>query len=214
MKPTSKDIRLGLATILLGMLAIAGHRASAEEWQPPELPCIPTVSDYDTYYRVEGKTFAIVWWCDLADGLYTRWWTAQIGASSPGVAEVLRLAGRDPDTFAAQAYKRESTAAEMRLVKEIEMTHAPRCYVVGSGKTTALLTSTAQHTISVAKRDAAGTTISIAAGQQVACMSRLPKELAKRYCEVRGSMDTKQRLIEGDAWAACRIERAPIEGWQ
>lgn len=201
-----------IVCVLLTLLVVGSARA--DEWKQPELPCIPTVSDYDTYYRVDGKTFAIVWWCDIADGLYTRWWTAQIGGNSPGVADVLRLAGRDPDTFAAQAYRRESTPTELDLVKLIEIANAPRCYVVGTGKTTAVLTSTAQHAISQAKRDAAGTTIYIEAGKRVACLSRLPKEAAKRYCEVRGSIDAKGRLIEGDAWAPCRIERSPSEGWE
>lgn len=202
-----------MLAVMFALSLLLASRAMAEDWQAPDLPCIPTVSDYDTYYRVEGKTFAIVWWCDLAEGLYTRWWTAQIGSASPGPADVLRLAGRDPWTFAQQAYSRESTPTELELVKQIEISQAPRCYVTGSGKNTAVLTSTSQHAISQPKRDGAGTTIYIPVGQRVACLSRLPKEPDKRYCEVSGSIDSKLRLIEGDAWAPCRIEKAPLDGW-
>lgn len=217
MRPTNRILwRWIVATVLL-ILCKMMNPAHAQEYQPPDLPCIPTVSDFDTFYQSRGQTFAIVWWCDLADGIHTRYWTTSGPAKTEGeriISDTLRLAGRDPYAFTLKAYKRDSTPTELELVLDIEATHAPRCYVVASGKTTAVLTSTAQHTIGPAKKDAVGVGIAIAAGTGITCVDRLSKEPDKRYCNAIGATDSKQRKIEGDAWVPCRLERAPTEGWQ
>lgn len=208
---------LTLAVMTLVMLAIEAlllfaWPAQAEEWTPPDLPCVPTVSDFEHGFRVQGNTFAIVWWCDDETGLLTRWYTGTAPAPVTQAAAAVALAGRDPDTFLQTAFKRDSTSAEMELVRAVEEVREPRCYVIGSGATAAVITETAQHTAGPAKLDAAGVAVRIPVGQRVQCMSRIAKE-DKRYCDVYRSPDSKQRLIEGEAFALCKIERAPAEGW-
>lgn len=199
---------------LVGLLAIVADRALAEDWSRPELKCLPTVTDYDRYGEVRNGLFAVLWWCDVDDGLYTHWYTGRVLPQRPDiVAETIKLAGRDPLKL-EQLMTRASTAAETALRLDIEAAHAPRCYVIGGAATAAVITETAQHTAGAAKLDSAGVGIRIKVGTGVMCQDRIAKELDKRYCNVGGATDSKARVIDGDAWAACKIERAPVEGWQ
>lgn len=209
--------RWTLIGLTIALLCLLIDKATAEDWTPPDHPCIPTVSDYDHAYKVEGAAFAVLWWCDEEDGLYTRWFTGTVpGAVTPETqaAAIVQLAGKDPFDFLQRAYKRPSSPSEMELVNQLQAERGPRCYVQAAGKTTAVLTSTAQYTISTPLKDEQGVTVSIAANTPVACVSRLPKELTKRYCNCIAATDTKGRAIVGDAWVLCRMVKAPAEGWQ
>lgn len=201
--------------VAFGLGLLMAQSVKAEDWRAPDLPCVPTVSDYEHGYKIEGAAFAIVWWCDDDTGLLTRWYTGTApGAVTPAsqAAALVSLAGRDPEAFLAAAFKRESTPSEMELVRAVEAQREPRCYVTGTGSTAAVVTGTAQHAVGPAKLDATGVAVRIPVGQRVQCMSRLAKE-PRRYCEVTSAPDSKQRLIEGEAFAACKIERAPKDGW-
>ena len=37
--------------------------------------------------------------------------------------------------------------------------------------------------------------------------------LAPRYCLVSNLSSSKSELVPLDSWVACRIERAPLQGW-
>jgi hypothetical protein len=203
---------------VLVMLGVLLERANAAEsaWQPPEFRCIPTVSDYDHAYRIRDAVAALVFWCDLTDGLHTYWVAGALpgGVTPKTQAEALRqIAGKDPAELLRRFVVRESTPSEMELVAEIEIAHAPRCYVIGTSITAGVLTANAQGTISTAKLDAQGVGIRVAVGAPVACEERLAKETLKRYCKADNLTDTKGRRVGEGGYIACKIERAPADGW-
>lgn len=210
-----------MLVILAAALEIAGvwlwcSRADAAEWTPPHLSCIPTLSDFDHAYRIKDAVVAGVWWCDQPDGLQTFW----VSGTAPGAitpktqAEaLLQIAGKDPEELLKRVVIRESTPSEMELVAQIEIAHAPHCYVIGTAATAAVLTQTAQGTLGPPKQDAAGVGKRVAVAAPVGCNYRLAKETLKRYCSAENLTDTKGRRIEGDAWVSCKIERAPAAGW-
>lgn len=211
------DLRLpmfiALCLIVTGLLL---RVARADEWTPPDHPCTPTLSDYHHAYAIEGGVVAAVWWCDQPAGLETRW----ISGTAPGAITpmtqaqaLIAIAGSDPLELLKKAIVRESTPSEMALVVKIELAHQPHCYVIGTAATAAVLTQTAQGTLGPPKLDAAGVGIRVVVAAPVGCNYRLAKETSKRYCSAENLTDTKVRRIEGDAWIACKIERAPAGGW-
>lgn len=200
---------------LLGLLMYA-RTVSAAEWSPPQYSCIPTLTDFDHAYRIKDAVVAGVFWCDQPDGLQTFW----VSGTTPGAITpktqadaLLQIAGKDPEELLERVVVRASTPSEMELVAQIEIAHAPHCYLTGTSGTAAVLTQTAQGTLGPPKLDAAGVGIRVAVGTPVGCNYRLAKETLKRYCSAENLTDSKLRRIEGDAWSACKMERAPAAGW-
>jgi hypothetical protein len=203
---------------LLTLWLVAAH---AGDWTPADQPCTPTVSDYDHAYQIDGAVAAFVWWCDQPDGLHTRFIAgtapSTIGAKEQaeflGKLAMLQLSGTDPLELIKRAIVREPTPAELEVVAKIEIAHAPHCYVVGTAATAPVLTQTAQGTLGPAKLDASGVGIRVPVGVPVSCADRLAKETLKRYCSAATLTDTKGRRVEGEGFVACKIERAPSQGW-
>lgn len=213
-------LTLGVGLALVAILAIGVFvlpaKARAAEWSPPQYNCIPTVSDFDHAYRIRDAIAAAVWWCDMPEGLYT--WS--VAGTVPGgitpktqADALLAIAGKDPGELLKRVVVRDHTPSEAELVAQIELSHAPRCYVVGTAATAAVLTANAQGAIGAAKLDAQGVGVRVAVGAPVACYDRLAKETAKRYCSAATLTDTKGRRVEPETWIACKIERAPAAGW-
>ena len=211
------DLRLPLfvafCLIVLGLLLRAGA-AKGEEWTKPDLPCTPGLSDFARAHGAEGLVVAGVFWCDLPDGLHTRYATYTFGSVSQMVTALtsFQSGGEDIGPQILKFWIRAPTPAEMEVVAKVEIAHAPRCYVVGTAATAAILTSNAQGFISTAKLDASGVGIRVTVAAPLSC-DRLAKETSKRYCNAATLTDTKARRVEGDAWAPCKIERAPAGGW-
>lgn len=209
---------VAIALIAIGLLLMWARPAHAEEvWVKPDLPCTPGLSDFARASGSQGLVAAGVWWCDLPDGLHMRYATYTFGSASEllGAMEAaFSSGGEDIGPEILKFWRRPPTAAEMEVVTRIELKHQPHCYVVGSAATAAVLVSTAQGTIGAAKMDAAGVGIRAAVAAPVSCYGRLAKETVKRYCAAENLTDTKGRRIDGDAWVACKIERAPGGGWQ
>jgi len=204
--------------VAIGLLLKPGRAGSAESapWQPPEFRCFPPISDYDHAYRIQDAVAAIVWWCDMPDGLYTFWVAGTVpGGITPKTQAdaLLEIAGKDPAELIKRVVVREPTPSEMELATQIQLSHAPRCYVTGTAATAAVLTANAQGTISAAKLDTQGVTVRVPVGVPVACWDRLAKETAKRYCSAETLTDTKGRRVEPETWVPCKIERAPAAGW-
>jgi hypothetical protein len=214
------DIKLRPLLFVAFCLVVIGllmRPAEAAEWSPPEYRCVPSISDYDHAFRIEGAVAALVWWCDLPDGLYHNWVAGTVpGGITPKTQAdaLLQIAGKDPAEILNRVVVRESTPSEVELVDKIELSHAPRCYVTGTAATAAVLTANAQGTISDAKLDAQGVTVRVPVGAPVSCDHRLAKETAKRYCSAATLSDTKGRRVAAETWAPCKIERAPAGGWQ
>lgn len=206
-----------LALLALELAAIWALRpAQAAEQYPVDLKCVPSVSDYDHAYMIEGAVAALVWWCDQPDGLYTGWVAGTVpGGITPKTQAdaLLEIGGKDPGELLRKIIVREATPSEMELVARIEIAHSPRCYVTGTAATAAVLTASAQGTLGEPKLDSAGVGVRVAVGAPVGCQDRLAKETAKRYCGASTLTDSKGRLVAAETWVACKIERAPREGW-
>lgn len=221
MRDLTKSRRILLLLILAAAMEILGvllwcNRAAAQAWLPPDQPCTPGLSDYDHAYKIEGAVVAAVWWCDMPAGVETRW----VSGTAPGAITpqtqanaLLTISGTDTLELIKRLIVRPSTPSEMELVAKIEVSHAPHCYVTGTAATAAVLTQTVQGTLGPAKLDTAGVGIRVAVAAPVGCNYRLAKETAKRYCSAENLTDSKLRRIQGDAWVACKIERAPAAGW-
>ncbi len=211
------DVFATAAILFVAILWLGGAARAADVplWTKPNVKCVPTVTDFDHWVEFRDGLFAVVWWCSLDDGLYTNWFTGRLdpqGGQDAGV-KALAIAGRDP--IALERFMvRASSDAELAIVRDVEYRHGPRCYVAGAAKTAAVVTGTAQHMAGTPKLDAAGVGIRLAVGTPVTCVERLSKEPEKRYCAVTGATDAKGRPIAEDAFALCRIEKAPTEGWE
>ncbi len=201
----------------LGSAAHAGDYAGTRspqlngDWVLPPADCYPNSDDFDYRYRIDEGPDAIIWWCDGAEGLQLNFRTGNYGSATD--SKVLNSIRTGGDSFAIDqaAFHRANTAQELAMIWELQRRYQPRCFPESSAATAQVYSSTADNKVGEPRFDKDHDTLSVSRDWVVACGWRLAEE--QRYCLVSNLSSTKGELVPLDSWVACRIERAPPQGW-
>jgi hypothetical protein len=206
-----------LSSALNGSAAHAGDYSSPRnpllngDWVLPPADCYPNSDDFDYRYRIDEGPDAIIWWCDSPEGLKLNVRTGNYGnARDSKVLSAIRSGG---DSFAIDqaAFHRSSTPQELAMIWELQRRYQPRCFPESASPTAQVYSSTSENKIGEPRLDQAHDGLLIASDWVVACGWRLAEE--QRYCLVSNLNSIKGELVPLDSWVACRIERAPPQGW-
>lgn len=204
MRPSNRDLRMGIVAIVLGLAAIVCNRVSAAETFVLQKPsCYFDNIDY-RYKLVDGPD-AIVWWCETSSGLEENYRVGEIG----GLREFLfRIGGAGKDLYAAdrQIFIRAANDTEQRLVESIEAAGEPRCVFTSTAKTTGVLDAAR-----IARKDDSGVAIKVSTSQRPSCYVWQVVG-SKHYCAVMG-IDTKGRDLPAESFVPCKVVLAPEAGW-
>ena len=216
----SRSNSLVVAAALFGLVASgaqAGDYASTRsphlngDWVLPPANCYPNLDDFDYRYRIDDGPDAIIWWCDDPEGLQLNFRTGNYGnARDSKVLNAIRSGG---DSFAIDqaAFHRTNTQQELDMIWDLQRRYQPRCFPESSTETAQVFASTTENKVGAPRFDKDYEVLSIARDWVVACGWRLAEE--QRYCLVSNLSSSKGELVPLDSWVACRIERAPLQGW-
>jgi hypothetical protein len=211
-----------LATLMAGLAAASGTALAGDyagtrspqlngDWVLPPADCYPNSDDFDYRYHVGDGPDAIIWWCDSPHGLQLNVRTGNYGNGDD--SKVLAAIREGGDSFAIDqaAFRRSGTPQELAMVWELQRRYQPRCFSESSGTTAQVYSSTADSKLGAPRLDKDDDGLHVASDWVVACGWRLHEE--QRYCLASNLSSTKGELVPLDSWVACRIERAPLQGW-
>lgn len=214
-------LMIGTCLIAIGLLLYARHASADDAWQLPRASCYPIVSEL-TGTLIEAKpvmregTDAIVWWCHTATGIEEDYRVGELGGPCE---KAFRKAVTSLDIAAlwsidSVCFTRPALADELALVTRAEQLYEPRCAYAGTAHATQVLSKAMDGAIGPVRMDGAGRVIRWAtAPDRPSCYQWIVAG-SKRWCSVTGLTDTMGREIGPDSYVACRIERAPAEGWK
>ena len=217
---SARNSLLAVATALIGLAASNAPAADYPDsrspgrngdWVLPPAECYPNLDDFDFRYRIDDGPDTIIWWCDAPEGLQLNFRTGNYGnARDSKVLTAIRSGG---DSFAIDqaAFQRTNTQQELDMIWELQRRYQPRCFSESSAATAQVYSSTPENKVGSPRIDKDLDSMSIARDGAVACGWRLAEE--QRYCLVSNLSSVKGELLPLDSWVACRIERAPADGW-
>lgn len=210
---------LGSCLIGLGLLLYARHARADDAWQLPPASCYPVVSELtgtliDARPLMRDGVDVGIWWCDTASGIEENYRVGEYGGICERCFRAAIQSLWDLYQLDRVTFNRPVTQAESLLVAKAEQLYEPRCAYAGSAKTTQVLSKDMDGTIGLARLDAAGRLIRWATQPDRPSCDQWIVAGAKRWCSVTGLSDTAGREIGPDSYVACRIERAPSEGWK
>jgi hypothetical protein len=217
---SARNSLIAAVTALIGLAASGTHasdRTSTRspglngDWVLPPADCYPNLDDFDYRYRIDDGPDTIIWWCDVPQGLQLNFRTGNYGnARDSKVLTAIRSGG---DSFAIEqaAFQRTNTQQELDSIWDLQRRYQPRCFAESSAATAQVYSSTSDNKVGAPRIDKDLESMSIGRDGAVACGWRLAEE--QRYCLVSNLSSVKNELLPLDSWVACRIERAPEEGW-